>query len=86
MVTPSGMAREPTLLTALSRRLTAPTEEALLAKLYHDEIDHWRLLDQVPLLFERRSRRYSSRLIVALGPRSRLPDTRPPPATRNRSR
>jgi N-acetylglucosamine kinase-like BadF-type ATPase len=44
---------KPTLLTKLVLdALQLPSEEALLAKLYHNEIDHWHLLDLVPLLFE----------------------------------
>ena len=61
---------EPTLLTSLVlEALRLPTEEALLAKLYHDEIDHWRLLDLVPLLFEAAEAgdMVARRLIVALG-------------------
>jgi N-acetylglucosamine kinase-like BadF-type ATPase len=44
---------KPTLLTRLVLEdLQAPTVEALLSKLYHDEIDRHRQLKLVPLLFE----------------------------------
>jgi N-acetylglucosamine kinase-like BadF-type ATPase len=44
---------QPTLLTNLVlATLELPSEQALLSKLYHDEIDHGQLLDLVKLLFE----------------------------------
>ncbi len=44
---------KPTLLTQLVlSTLELPSEQALLSRLYHDEIDHARLLDLVKLLFE----------------------------------